>query len=320
LAPSLAFGLLGSFAAYGLAFLYAYLLLRHGAALQRRVVALPLLLLVLFVPLVLPDDAVRWRFILAMISLLVFVRVWETTERVPADRAALLNFRNFAAYFSSAADLRFSDEPSQQHAARSRGIQRILRAALKGLCLGALLAVLKTFPGLLQVPVLAPTWCLFSAYCAATGMCDLLTGLGMLVSGQWAEEVFRSPLLSLSPVEFWSKRWNLMFRNSAFRLLFVPLGGRRHPVWCTWGVFVFSAAVHEYVVLMALGTTRGHMSAYFLVHGCATVANLWLRRNYKITMPAPWLLLLNWVWMIATAPLFFAPILEILRVNELLSW
>jgi D-alanyl-lipoteichoic acid acyltransferase DltB (MBOAT superfamily) len=184
----------------------------------------------------------------------------------------------------------------------------------------SLLSLLSWWPGLPGEQLPFAAWCLFSAYCASTGLTDFLTGLLMLTSGYRASEVFQSPLLARSPIDFWSQRWNLLFRNAAYRLIFVPSGGRRRPWVGTALVFLFSAVAHEYLVLAALGSTSGHMTAFFVLQGLATQANAWVRKRTRRRMPRPLGIGATWAWMLLTSPLFFVPILDILPLEQLTLW
>jgi D-alanyl-lipoteichoic acid acyltransferase DltB (MBOAT superfamily) len=183
-----------------------------------------------------------------------------------------------------------------------------------------LLALLSRWPSIDQNWAPLAMWCLLAAFCATTGIADALTGTVMLLSGQRATEVFRSPLLARSPIEFWSQRWNLMFRNSAYRLIFVPAGGRKRPGLGAALVFAFSAALHEYLVVATLEHTEGNMAAFFGLQWAATLVNQWARRRFGKRLPRALGMTLTWAWMVVTAPLFFAPILEIFPLDWLRSW
>lgn len=290
--------------------LLSYVWLREGTALRRVSLAVLVSLLLGSLPFWLPTEDVVPRFFVALAAVLGLARVWETARDASVHGRAPADARRFAWYFFSVADLEFTTTADGRDRARKTAGLRLLRALLKAACLALLLVALSLWP-LERHTSLLVIWCLFAAYCAATGAADVLTGLVMLLSGHCAEEVFRSPLLSRSPIEFWSQRWNLMFRNSAYRVIFVPVGGRRHGTFGALLVFAFSAAVHEYLVLATFTRTGGHMAAYFALQGVATLLNAWARKRTGKRLPRPLGVSLTWVWMVATGPLFFAPILDI---------
>jgi D-alanyl-lipoteichoic acid acyltransferase DltB (MBOAT superfamily) len=134
--------------------------------------------------------------------------------------------------------------------------------------------------------------------------------------------MFDAPLLARSPRDFWSRRWNLAFRNLMHRLVFEPIRARGFPRLGVALVFALSAAIHEYLVVAALGRTRGHMTAFFLLHGLATLADGTLARlrGGRRLLPRPLAIAAHLVWFLATTPLFFAPVLEIYSVHRWRLW
>jgi hypothetical protein len=84
------------------------------------------------------------------------------------------------------------------------------------------------------------------------------------------------------------------------------------------GVFLSSAVVHEYLVLAALGRTSGHMFAFFMLHGAATLLTGSRRTPWPV--PRGVAVLLHSLWLVLTAPLFFAPLEEIFAVRYWRLW
>jgi hypothetical protein len=108
-----------------------------------------------------------------------------------------------------------------------------------------------------------------------------------------------------------------MFRNSAHALVFLPLGGTRRPLLAVVAVFAWSALAHEYLVVVSVGHTSGHMSAFFGLHCLATLANglrpgLVASRGLAIG--------LHWIWLGVTSPLFFAPIKVVFPAHTWHLW
>lgn len=307
-------------ATFPLVLLAAHALCRSGPPAKRIGSASVLSALVLSLPFWLPPSLVVPRFFVSLVAVLGGVRVWETAYDRTVDGRAPRELARFGWYFSSVADLEYGTDHATRASARRLGALRVARGLLKGTCLLLLLWLLSSWPALEAHWPLLASWCLFAAFCAATGATDLLTGTSMLLSGHRAAEVFRSPLLSRSPIEFWSQRWNLMFRNSAYRLIFVPAGGRKRPVLGAVLVFLFSAVMHEYLVVAALSHTHGHMTLFFGLHGAATLLNQWARSRFRRRLPRPVGMTLTWALMVLTAPLFFAPLLQIFPLAWLRSW
>ena len=149
-------------------------------------------------------------------------------------------------------------------------------------------------------------------FCLAAAL-DLVFGAVAWLTRAWVGEVFDNPAAALNPREFWSQRWNLVFHNLALRHIFKPLGGRRRFWRAGLSVFLFSALLHEYLVVAALGHTRGHMSAFFALHALATLGYTALhrRRGGAPLLPRPLALLAHQAWLWATGFLFCAPLVEI---------
>jgi hypothetical protein len=297
-----------------------HLFARTGGTPRRVGAAAALSLWVLSLPFWLPAQEVVLRFFVALAAVLALARVWETARDASVHGAAPSAPGRFAWFFLSLADLEFSNDRVGRARVRRDGVRRLLRGMLKAVCLLLLLWLLTTLPAVGDHWTPLVVWCLFSAFCAATGAADLLTAAVMLLSGHRTIEIFRSPLLSRSPIEFWSQRWNLMFRNSAYRVIFVPVGGRRRPVLAAVLVFAFSAVIHEYLVIAALERTGGHMAAFFGLQGLATLLNQWARKRFGRRWPRALGITGTWIWMVITGRLFFTPILHIFPLSSLRLW
>ncbi len=87
--------------------------------------------------------------------------------------------------------------------------------------------------------------------------------------------IMHMPVAATSLSEFWSKRWNLAFRDFAHRFVFKPVVQMRHPQLASWAVFVFSGLVHELAISMPAKGGYGLPFAYFALQGCG----VWLERH-----------------------------------------
>jgi len=138
-----------------------------------------------------------------------------------------------------------------------------------------------------------------------TALADVALAIARF-SGADTEELFDWPLLSASPREFWSRRWNRYIARFALRHVARPLGARFPRSIVMMAVFVASAAFHEYFAWGAAGaeTRPGTMTAFFLAQGLVVV----LGERFPLPRGTPhWMTHLGTVvWMIATAPWFFA--------------
>jgi hypothetical protein len=212
------------------------------------------------------------------------------------------------------------------------GRRRLARAVLKLPGVAVLVLAHLRWPGLHADPWVEAFWGLWLAWLAISAFVDVLSGLAMQ-TGITVVESFDAPPLARSPREFWGRRWNLVVSDAVFRHVFLPLGGLRHPLRATAWVFLVSGLVHELFVLVVLGHPARHsgfMMLFFGLQGLAVTAQLaWdrgpgrrqrpaappgdaMRRGRQTSMARPLAVALHLCWMTLTAPLFFAPIGELL--------
>jgi len=119
------------------------------------------------------------------------------------------------------------------------------------------------------------------------------------------DDPFDNPLAARTPGEFWGRRWNTWVSHMLYRYVFLPSGGRRHPVRGTLAAFAVSGALHEgFVVVGTLGFS-GWMGGFFLLQGALVAATSHSRPFRRLARRAP---LATWaftiVLMLATGTLF----------------
>jgi len=292
-----------------------WLLFLIGAA---PIVALPMLL-----PL---DATLDWPVPLLKLvaSIAALVGVMHLADfawvRTP-DPKMRTDFPHFYIGFMSAADA-YWVEPSERGPVRMKGLRILGRGLAKLPFALGLLALSTAYPTLHDHWLLQTFWVLWLAYFLMTAGADFLAVAPWYLAGIRVDEMFNAPPLAHSPRDFWSRRWNLIFRTLAHRNIFLPLGGRRRPLLGVSAVFLFSALVHEYIVVMALGTTQGHMAAFFLLHGVATIAYGFLsrQREGRPFMPRPAGIALHLAFFTVTSWLFFQPFLQIVPVDTIRLW
>lgn len=141
-------------------------------------------------------------------------------------------------------------------------------------------------------------------YLVVAGLCNV-SAVKLSLRGLDYDDAFHSPFASLSPGEFWGRRWNSVVSHLLHRYVFLPVGGRRHPLRGMWVAFAVSGAFHELV--MDVGTLKfnGGMLAYFLLQGglvAATSRSRFFRRIVREAPKLAWFLTL--VLMLVTGILF----------------
>lgn len=125
-------------------------------------------------------------------------------------------------------------------------------------------------------------------------------------TGATTDRLFERPLLATSLRDFWGRRWNRFIARFALRHIALRQGAATHGARTVLTVFFWSALFHEYFAWGASGNAArpGMMLLFFLVQGAGILIAL------RIPTRAPPLLgtVLTAVWMVVTAPLFFAPL------------
>lgn len=183
-------------------------------------------------------------------------------------------------------------------------------------------AIAKTCLGLLLFFVVAPRlldWHAITAgWVALAGVVFMLhfgafhlSALFWKANGRNVRPIMNAPILATSVGEFWSKRWNLAFRDYAHPLLFKPLARRFSPVMAIVGGYTFSGIVHELAISLPAKSGFGLPTLYFLLQGIAIllerkISKAGLNLRGGVT---------GWIWtLLVTVPtavlLFHPPFIE----------
>jgi len=96
------------------------------------------------------------------------------------------------------------------------------------------------------------------------GLFDFLS-LAWRTLGFDARPIMDRPLRSASLGEFWGRRWNLAFTQSAHELVYRPLARRWGPRRALSATFLASGIVHDMAISLPAGGGFGLPTAYFLL-------------------------------------------------------
>lgn len=131
------------------------------------------------------------------------------------------------------------------------------------------------------------------------------------LAGVSAPALMRSPFLSTSVNEFWTKRWNVAASQMGFRPLFFTPVARYSVVLALFSAFFASAVAHALLAFMA--TERWRISllcgAFFMVQPLLILAERILDlRRWPMTARRVWTL----TTLGLTSPLFVEPMLQVI--------
>jgi alginate O-acetyltransferase complex protein AlgI len=126
------------------------------------------------------------------------------------------------------------------------------------------------------VPWVASWNAVIAGWAGMTGVVLVLHfGLAQLLSVAWREAgvvappIMNRPLFASSITDFWSRRWNLAFRDAAHAFVFRPLVGLIGGRGATMAVFIVSGLIHDAVISLPAGGGIGLPTLYFLIQGIA---------------------------------------------------
>lgn len=195
-----------------------------------------------------------------------------------------------------------------------------------------LLIILNVYPSFAHIP----TPLLYFLYCVHfyLGLELFLDSLAFLISACFSVHTypqFDRPFISSSLSEFWGRRWNIMvnsvLRATVYRPLLKLLSGMvftshfanpnasskeklpRAPFWARavsmLATFVVSGVLYELIfVYVSKSEPTGEMTAFFLVHGFATILESALAKG-NVQVPRAISRLFTLVFLYITVSVFF---------------
>ena len=269
----------------------------------------------LAIPFFVPQAWVYPRIVASVLAVTMAAKIWRLSRAAARDPAMLETLPRFLLWLVVPPESTWPSSEAAARRARARAWTRVRRVLLKAPGIAALYAIHVLVPRVHDHALIEAFWALWLVWLAVSAIADLVSALPMMF-GIDLEETFDAPPLARSPREFWSRRWNLFVHRFVMSFLFLPLGGRRHPLLATMLVFVGSGLMHEYFIVACLGrpgARTGWMLLFFVIQGIAVIAQTVLvRRRARLRpLPRPLAVSLHIAWLTLTGPLFFSPLGEI---------
>jgi hypothetical protein len=144
------------------------------------------------------------------------------------------------------------------------------------------------------------------------------TALWRLAGAPAAFFTTRNVLWAHSPADFW-RRWNRPMSRWLLENVYKPLGGRRRPLLATLATFALSGLLHEYLFAVTFRQVTGYPTAFFLLHGLATVLTRRFKPTGLLRLPA---IIFTFAFCTASTLLLFIPINDRIPfyMNEVPKW
>lgn len=255
--------------------------------------------IVALTPCVVSDTARPKRFIAALISVALLVKLYDLFSQ--PKLAQRLTLTSYASYLANWGWLVLRKPPPSVPA--DRDVKQLILAMPLLFLMGGVFNVVFSvdyshLPFALEhsskVAVLVITVALLANVCARTWR---------LLGGK-ALEPMLNPAVARTPADFW-RRWNRpaqqFFQEYAFR----ASGGFSYPIRGILVSFVVSGIVHEYVFGITTGRIQGWQLLYFALNGIATVATARIRPHGWLVLP---FVTATIVFNLALAVLFFTSV------------
>jgi len=210
-----------------------------------------------------------WGFVFALSFSIFFGFKWLTLKRAVASgaRPGLRRMLGYVFCWVGMDAARFLDESRRPETPRmGEWIAALLKTAL-GCAIFWLLA-----------REVYESHALAGGYVGFTGFL-ILTFFGgfHLLSLAWrhigadAEPIMRSPLLASSPSDFWSRRWNLAFKNIDSEFVFRPAARRWGLIPAVLAAFFFSGVLHDLVTSFPVNAWYGAPTLYFMIQAAGGI-------------------------------------------------
>eukprot|EP01004_Peranema_trichophorum_P005220 NODE_4089_length_1233_cov_20.361261_g3593_i0.p1 GENE.NODE_4089_length_1233_cov_20.361261_g3593_i0~~NODE_4089_length_1233_cov_20.361261_g3593_i0.p1 ORF type:complete len:298 (-),score=32.59 NODE_4089_length_1233_cov_20.361261_g3593_i0:252-1145(-) len=127
-------------------------------------------------------------------------------------------------------------------------------------------------------------------------------------------------LSSTSPREFWSRRWNKLFKGCFHDVNLTQVPWGTHSWVAAMMVFLFGGLMHDLVLYV---TFRRYWCTlpFFVLHGAFVLIQLMVEESWpKASLPAPIARLATLALMLATSPLLLTPYMNYKVVENMVNY
>jgi len=302
---------------YGV-FLYIFYTINHAARMQQAaklVASVPAILFVTLFPYCL-DTTPLIKFLLTIIGFFTSFNIVDLVYLEPVDH---MTFKEYMFYLSTSSRAdhipKQVDEPLITGSVNIKGLWRLAKAVGKSLVLSVVFESIQKWD--LDTHLKYYTFMYLIGGCIYLCFNVLLDVVGLIWEfgfNMKPKKLFNAPFLASSPRDFWSRRWNMFFRDFFHKIFFKNVKGitYRRAMISALAIFFISGVLHEYVHWAIIGNLSGLNFAFFMLHGAAATLQAVIQTLFPLLKRTPtWVAIpLHTVFLALTIPLFIDPYLQ----------
>lgn len=303
---------------YGAFFAIFYLSNKALTPSLRLLLSLPSLLFVTLFPYIVETD----EFMKFLLTIVGFFTSFNIVDLVYLDPVEHLSFKEYMFFLSTSSRYPgFGQAPASKETLAShlhlnfnlKALARLGAAALKLLVFAVVFESIQKW----DISQSYFVYFIFSfllgggLYICFTVLLDLVGLFWELMFNMKPKELFNAPFLASSPRDFWSRRWNMFFRDFFHKMFF-----RNHKsisflrsTLSALAIFAISGLLHEYTFWSIVGKLSGLNLLFFAVHGIATAGQVAIQMAFPVLkrIPRPVGIVMNLLFLLLTIPLFVGP-------------
>jgi hypothetical protein len=230
-------------------------------------------------PWLVPDSALSRRFVPALVSVAVLVKLYDLF-RQPA-LAQRLTLTSYVSYLANWFWLVLRRPPAivPFHRDLKQSIDTVPLLLLMGCVCTVVFSIDYS-----DLPFAIEHCCkVVTLVTTVILLANFSSRVWRLLGGN-ALEPMRNPAFAHTPADFW-RRWNRPAHQFFQEYAFLASDGLRYPIRGILVAFAVSGIVHEYVFGIATGRVQGWQFLYFLLNGLATVATVRIRPQGWMVLP-----------------------------------
>lgn len=300
-------------------FLYVFYLINRAARMNQTTklaASLPAILFVTFFPYFL-ESTLFLKFLLTIIG---FFTSFNIIDLVYLEPVPSMTFKEYMFYLSTSSKMenatKIKDVSHNISIINFKGLLRLCKLVIK-------FSILSTVFGTIQSWDFKTSHLKYYVFMYLVGAClylcfhvilDTVAVIWELVFSLTPKQLFNAPFMASSPRDFWSKRWNMFFRDFFHKIFYKNHKSISYTraVGSALAIFAISGILHEYVHWSIMGTISGLNFIFFMIHGVATTLQVAIQSSFPALRRVPLVVAIpiNSVFIALTIPFFVDPYIQ----------